>query len=67
MKLRPHARHLVRAMIYPVPDPTLPFLGVHLTKTIHGDIWLGPTALLAPSRTRLLAALVRPRTTLARP
>ena len=40
----------MRGLIYPVPDPSLPFLGVHLTKTIHGDIWLGPTALLAPSR-----------------
>jgi 2-hydroxyglutarate dehydrogenase len=50
-KLRPEARGLVRGLIYPVPDPSLPFLGVHLTKTISGDIWLGPTALLAPSRT----------------
>ena len=50
MRLRPHARALVRGLIYPVPDPSLPFLGVHLTKTIHGDVWLGPTALLAPSR-----------------
>ncbi|MDA0181298.1 L-2-hydroxyglutarate oxidase [Solirubrobacter phytolaccae] len=50
-KLKPEARHLVRSLIYPVPDPSLPFLGVHLTKTVSGDIWLGPTALLAPSRT----------------
>jgi 2-hydroxyglutarate dehydrogenase len=50
-KLRPEARSLVRGLIYPVPDPSLPFLGVHLTKTISGDIWLGPTALLAPART----------------
>jgi len=50
MRLRPEARGLVRGLIYPVPDPSLPFLGVHLTKTIHGDVWLGPTALLAPSR-----------------
>jgi 2-hydroxyglutarate dehydrogenase len=50
LKLRPHAKHLVRGLIYPVPDPSLPFLGVHATKTITGDIWLGPTALLAPSR-----------------
>jgi L-2-hydroxyglutarate oxidase len=50
MKLRPSARSLVRGMIYPVPDPTLPFLGVHLTKMISGDVTLGPTALLAPSR-----------------
>ena len=50
-KLKPEARYLVKSLIYPVPDPSLPFLGVHLTKTISGDIWLGPTALLAPSRT----------------
>lgn len=50
-KLKPEARYLVKSLIYPVPDPNLPFLGVHLTKTISGDIWLGPTALLAPSRT----------------
>jgi (S)-2-hydroxyglutarate dehydrogenase len=50
LRLRPHARMLVRGLIYPVPDPSLPFLGVHLTKTVHGDVWLGPTALLAPSR-----------------
>ena len=49
-KLKPEARHLVKSLIYPVPDPNLPFLGVHLTKTISGDVWLGPTALLAPSR-----------------
>jgi (S)-2-hydroxyglutarate dehydrogenase len=51
LKLRSHARGLVRGLIYPVPDPALPFLGVHLTKTIHGEVWLGPSALLAPSRT----------------
>jgi 2-hydroxyglutarate dehydrogenase len=51
LRLRPSALGLVRGLIYPVPDPSLPFLGVHLTKTIHGDVWLGPTALLAPSRT----------------
>lgn len=50
LRLRPEARSLVQGLIYPVPDPSLPFLGVHLTRTIHGDVWLGPTALLAPSR-----------------
>jgi 2-hydroxyglutarate dehydrogenase len=50
LKLRQDRRHLVKSLIYPVPDPALPFLGVHLTKTISGDIWLGPTALLAPAR-----------------
>jgi 2-hydroxyglutarate dehydrogenase len=33
-------------LIYPVPDPALPFLGVHLTKRIDGEVWLGPTALM---------------------
>ena len=51
LRLRESARHLVRSLIYPVPDPSLPFLGVHLTKRFDGDIWLGPSALLAPSRT----------------
>jgi (S)-2-hydroxyglutarate dehydrogenase len=47
LQLRPQARHLVRGMVYPVPDPALPFLGVHLTRTIGGGVTLGPTALLA--------------------
>jgi L-2-hydroxyglutarate oxidase len=51
LTLKPHARGLVRSLIYPVPDPALPFLGVHLTRTMAGEVWLGPTALLAPSRT----------------
>jgi (S)-2-hydroxyglutarate dehydrogenase len=41
---------LVRGQIYPVPDPSLPFLGVHLSPTVHGDVLLGPTALLAGAR-----------------
>jgi (S)-2-hydroxyglutarate dehydrogenase len=47
MRLRPEWAELVRALIYPVPDPRLPFLGVHLSRHIHGDVLLGPTALLA--------------------
>jgi (S)-2-hydroxyglutarate dehydrogenase len=46
LRLRAHARGLVRGLIYPVPDPDLPFLGVHLTRHIHGDVLLGPSALL---------------------
>jgi 2-hydroxyglutarate dehydrogenase len=46
LKLRPDRRHLVRSLIYPVPDPDLPFLGVHLTKRVDGEILLGPTALV---------------------
>ena len=50
LRLRPERRHLVKALIYPVPDPALPFLGVHLTKSVDGEILIGPTALLAPAR-----------------
>jgi L-2-hydroxyglutarate oxidase len=46
-KLRPGREELVRGMIYPVPDPALPFLGVHLTRKIDGEVWLGPNAVLA--------------------
>jgi 2-hydroxyglutarate dehydrogenase len=50
LKLRASARELVRGLIYPVPDPELPFLGVHLTKRIDGEVLLGPTALLVGAR-----------------
>lgn len=48
--LRPNARSLVRGLIYPVPDPSLPFLGVHFTRRIDGEVWLGPNAVLAFAR-----------------
>ncbi len=48
--LTPEARHLVRGLIYPVPDPRFPFLGVHLTKRIDGAVWAGPNAVLAFAR-----------------
>jgi (S)-2-hydroxyglutarate dehydrogenase len=47
LRLVPERRELVRALIYPVPDPRLPFLGVHLTRRIDGEVLVGPTALLA--------------------
>ncbi|HEY4997442.1 MAG TPA: L-2-hydroxyglutarate oxidase [Solirubrobacteraceae bacterium] len=50
LRLAPAKRHLVRSLIYPVPDPSLPFLGVHLTKHIDGDVLIGPTALMAAAR-----------------
>ena len=50
LRLRPARRELVRSMIYPVPDPGLPFLGVHLTRRVDGEVLAGPTALLAPGR-----------------
>jgi L-2-hydroxyglutarate oxidase LhgO len=43
-------RDLVRGMIYPVPDPRYPFLGVHYTRRVHGDLELGPNAVLALDR-----------------
>jgi L-2-hydroxyglutarate oxidase LhgO len=49
-QLTPSARHLVRGLIYPVPDPRYPFLGVHLTKRIDGAVLIGPNAVLALSR-----------------
>ena len=49
-KLRPEALHLVRNLIYPVPDPVFPFLGVHFTRQIGGGVEAGPNAVLALSR-----------------
>lgn len=43
-------RHLVRGLIYPVPDPAFPFLGVHFTRTIHGEVEAGPNAVFAFAR-----------------
>jgi (S)-2-hydroxyglutarate dehydrogenase len=50
LRLRSERRELVRSLIYPVPDPRLPFLGVHLTRHVDGDVLVGPTALLSPAR-----------------
>lgn len=50
LKVAPERTGLVRALIYPVPDPALPFLGVHLTRTLAGELLIGPTALPALSR-----------------
>lgn len=49
-KIRPERQHLVRNLIYPVPDPQFPFLGVHFTRLIHGGIEAGPNAVLAFAR-----------------
>jgi L-2-hydroxyglutarate oxidase len=48
--LTPTAAQLVKALIYPVPDPALPFLGVHLTPTVGGAVRAGPNAILATKR-----------------
>lgn len=49
-KLRPEAEGLVRNLIYPVPDPAFPFLGVHFTRMIRGGVECGPNAVLAFAR-----------------
>lgn len=49
-QLRPERRDLVRGLIYPVPDPELPFLGVHFTRRIGGEVDAGPNAVLAMRR-----------------
>jgi L-2-hydroxyglutarate oxidase len=49
-ELKPEARHLVRNLIYPVPNPNFPFLGVHFTRMIQGGIEAGPNAVLAFQR-----------------
>jgi L-2-hydroxyglutarate oxidase LhgO len=48
--LRPERRQLVNALVYPVPDPQFPFLGIHSTLRPDGEMWLGPNALLAVGR-----------------
>ena len=49
-ELRADRAHLVKGMIYPVPDPAFPFLGVHLTRSVSGSVHVGPNAVLALAR-----------------
>jgi L-2-hydroxyglutarate oxidase len=49
-ELKEHAKHLCRNLIYPVPDPAFPFLGVHFTRMIDGKVECGPNAVLAFGR-----------------
>src|SRR5271166_4887665 len=49
-EVKPECRHLVKALIYPVPDPRFPFLGVHFTRRVNGSVEAGPNALLALRR-----------------
>ena len=58
--LRAERRSIVRGLIYPVPDPEFPFLGVHFTRTIHGDVEAGPNAVLAFAREGYTLGTVRP-------
>jgi 2-hydroxyglutarate dehydrogenase len=59
LRLRPDRRELVHGLVYPVPDPELPFLGVHLTRHVSGDVLIGPTALLAAARDAYRPTTVR--------
>jgi L-2-hydroxyglutarate oxidase LhgO len=47
---KPERRHLVKGLLYPVPDPRFPFLGVHYTRVMSGEVWIGPNAVLAFAR-----------------
>jgi L-2-hydroxyglutarate oxidase LhgO len=60
-KLRDDRRSLVRHLIYPVPDPKFPFLGVHFTRLIHGGVEAGPNAVLAFAREGYRWTNVNPR------
>jgi 2-hydroxyglutarate dehydrogenase len=59
LRLRPERQHLVRSLIYPVPDPSLPFLGTHLSRRIDGEVMVGPTALIVGARDAYSLARVR--------
>jgi 2-hydroxyglutarate dehydrogenase len=61
LRLVPDRRRLVRGLIYPVPDPSLPFLGVHLTPRFDGEVLVGPTALLVGARDAYRLRRVRAR------
>ncbi|HET6831884.1 MAG TPA: L-2-hydroxyglutarate oxidase [Solirubrobacterales bacterium] len=61
LQLKPARSELVRASIYPVPDPDLPFLGIHMTRGPDGTVLLGPTAMLAAARDAYRLGRVLPR------
>lgn len=59
--LRESSRHLCRNLIYPVPDPAFPFLGVHFTRTVDNHVEAGPNAVLAFAREGYTMGTIRPR------
>lgn len=61
LRLKSERSHLVRSLIYPVPDPALPFLGVHLTRCANNEVLIGPTALLAGARDAYRLSTIRRR------
>jgi L-2-hydroxyglutarate oxidase LhgO len=60
-RLIPSRTHLVKGLIYPVPNPDYPFLGVHFTKRIHGGVDLGPNAVLAFAREGYTRGTIKPQ------
>ncbi|MCS6790841.1 MAG: L-2-hydroxyglutarate oxidase [Bacteroidia bacterium] len=62
-ELRPEARHKVRNLIYPLPHPTYPVLGVHLTRIVNGEVEVGPNAVFAWAREKYSRAGVSLRDT----
>lgn len=60
LRLKPARRELVRSLIYPTPDPELPFLGVHLTRHLDGEVTIGPTALIAGALDAYSLRTIRP-------
>ena len=65
MLLRPDRTHLVRGLVYPVPDPRYPFLGVHFTPRVDGSVEVGPNAVLALAKEGYRRGRVSPRDLLA--
>ena len=61
LRIAPERAELVRSLIYPVPNPALPFLGVHLTRHIDGEVLVGPTALIVGARDAYRLSTVRRR------
>lgn len=61
LRLRPERRGLVNGLVYPVPNPELPFLGIHLTRHVSGDVLLGPSALLVGARDAYRLRRISPR------
>lgn len=59
--LKPELAKQVRGLVYPVPDPDLPFLGVHLTRMINGEVYVGPNAVLAGAREGYSLGVIRPK------
>ena len=60
-ELKPEVHHFCRTLIYPVPDPRVPFLGVHFTRMIHGGVECGPNAVFALAREGYTWLTINPR------